>query len=203
MKVAIMQPYFFPYIGYFELIKNADVFVFLDNVQFNRRGWVHRNKLFNYQNQLDWLSLPIKKMPRDSTKIMDLKFRNESRETFVQNCRKFPKLNNILNLNREIIDLMLDFDKDVNDYLCETIKFSSGILGFSYNWYKASDLKIKKSEDAQNDIINIVNFFGAEKYLNLPGGKNLYSEKAFNSNGIELTFLEDEDRKHSILEKLI
>ena len=47
LKIAIMQPYFFPYIGYFNLINMTDIFVFLDNVQFNRRGWIHRNKLFN------------------------------------------------------------------------------------------------------------------------------------------------------------
>ena len=56
-----MQPYFFPYIGYFNLINMTDIFVFLDNVQFNRRGWIHRNKLFNFKDNLDWLTLPLKK----------------------------------------------------------------------------------------------------------------------------------------------
>ena len=56
-----MQPYFFPYIGYFNLINMTDIFVFLDNVQFNRRGWIHRNKLFNFEDNLDWLTLPLKK----------------------------------------------------------------------------------------------------------------------------------------------
>ena len=77
---------------------------------------------------------------------------------------------------------MLDFDKDVNDYLCETIKLSARILGFSCNWHKASDLKIKKSEDAQNDIINIVNFFGGENYLE----KNNFSDLAIPYNSREI-----------------
>ena len=56
-----MQPYFYPYYGYFNLINEVDKFVFLDDVQFNRRGWVHRNKLYNYDKKLSWLTLPLKK----------------------------------------------------------------------------------------------------------------------------------------------
>ena len=59
MKVAITQPYFFPYLGYFKLIESVDKFVFFDDVQYIRRGWVNRNKI-RVKNPL-WITVPVKK----------------------------------------------------------------------------------------------------------------------------------------------
>ena len=60
MKLAIMQPYFFPYIGYFQLIKSVDEFVIYDNIQYTKKGWINRNRIL--VNGTDYLiSLPLKK----------------------------------------------------------------------------------------------------------------------------------------------
>lgn len=70
MKIAVMQPYWHPYAGYFRLFAATDLFVFLDDIQFNRRGRVHR---FD-NNDRRWTTLPIKKTDRDTTRIMDLQW---------------------------------------------------------------------------------------------------------------------------------
>lgn len=70
MKIAIMQPYYYPYAGYFRLFASADLFVILDDVQFNRRGRVHRCEV----NKKWFATLPIKKTSRDETRIMDLEW---------------------------------------------------------------------------------------------------------------------------------
>lgn len=70
MKVAIMQPYYFPYAGYFRLFAATDLFVFLDDVQWNRRGRVHRREV----TKGIWDTLPIKKTDRDTTMIKDLRW---------------------------------------------------------------------------------------------------------------------------------
>src|SRR3979411_2469618 len=71
--VAIMQPYFIPYAGYFRLFAASDLFVIYDCVQFARRGWVHRNRLVDRGGTERWLTLPLQKAPRDVL-IRDLRF---------------------------------------------------------------------------------------------------------------------------------
>jgi hypothetical protein len=73
LTIAIMQPYFFPYAGYFRLLAASDLFVIYDCVQFPRRGWVHRNKLLDASGEARWLTLPLEKAPQ-SVLIQDLRF---------------------------------------------------------------------------------------------------------------------------------
>jgi len=78
MRLAINQPYWNPYAGWFRLFAASDRFVFLDDVQFNRRGYVHR-----YISENGWVTLPIKKTDRDATMIRDLEWRDNLHEPSV------------------------------------------------------------------------------------------------------------------------
>ena len=62
MKISIMQPYFFPYVGYYHLIAKTDKFIFLDNVQYIRHGWINRNRILHpvKQNGFKYINVPIK-----------------------------------------------------------------------------------------------------------------------------------------------
>ncbi len=60
MKLAIMQPYFFPYIGYFQLINTVDEFVVYDNIEFTKKGWINRNRIL-VNGKDEYITLPIKK----------------------------------------------------------------------------------------------------------------------------------------------
>ena len=71
--VAVMQPYFMPYAGYFRLFAAADLVAIFDCVQFPRRGWVHRNRLPSRKGEARWLTLPLQKV-RTSTQISKLRF---------------------------------------------------------------------------------------------------------------------------------
>jgi len=82
-----MQPYFFPYAGYFRLFAMTDIFLFLDDVQFPRTGWVHRNKFHTINSGIEWITLPLEKGDRNSTKITDLKYR-EPEEIIIQEYAK-------------------------------------------------------------------------------------------------------------------
>jgi hypothetical protein len=73
-----MQPYFLPYAGYFRLFALSDLFVVYDCVQFPRRGWLHRNRLQNINKKPRWLTLPLLKADRDTTRIMDLQFKENA-----------------------------------------------------------------------------------------------------------------------------
>src|SRR5436190_8297403 len=89
LTVAIMQPYFFPYAGYFRLFAASDLFVIYDCVQFPRRGWVHRNKLLDAAGNAEWLTLPLVPAPRDVL-IRDLQFPPDAAAEFARRLRRFP-----------------------------------------------------------------------------------------------------------------
>jgi hypothetical protein len=203
MKVAVMQPYFFPYQGYFNLINQVDRFVILDDVQFNRRGWVHRNKLYNFNNELSWLTLPLKKKPRDTTLIKDIEFVPNIYDEFKKQLCKFPKFKNIKNVNDLVLNTMLNFQKSPIEYLIENLSTVLKILRIQTIIIRASELNLVKEYDFQLNIINIVTKLGGNHYINLPGGKKLYDENKFNAYNLKLSFINEEERKHSILETLL
>lgn len=198
-----MQPYFFPYQGYFNLINQVDRFVILDDVQFNRRGWVHRNKLYNFNNELSWLTLPLKKKPRDTTLIKDIEFVPNIYHEFKKQLCKFPKFKNIKNVNDLVLNTMLNFQKPAIEYLIENLSTVLKILRIQTIITRASELNLVKEDDYQLNIINIVTKLGGSHYINLPGGKKLYDENKFNAYKLKLSFINEEERKHSILETLL
>ena len=89
--VAIMQPYFFPYAGYFRLFAAADQFVIYDCVQFPRRGWVHRNRLPDANGAPAWLTLPLEKASRNLT-ISELRFPSDAVSRFTVQIPRFLDL---------------------------------------------------------------------------------------------------------------
>src|SRR5215471_17433056 len=86
--IAVMQPYFIPYAGYFRLLAAADLFVIYDCVQFPRRGWVHRNRLVDRSGTLRWLTLPLQKAPQDVL-IRELRFAPDAGSLMAQRLRRF------------------------------------------------------------------------------------------------------------------
>src|ERR1700733_9542258 len=89
--VAVMQPYFFPYAGYFRLLAAAETFVIFDDVQFPRRGRVHRCEIPGAGGSLEWLTLPLARQSRD-TKIKDIAFAAGARDTFDRRLARLPWL---------------------------------------------------------------------------------------------------------------
>jgi hypothetical protein len=187
MKVAIMQPYFFPYAGYFRLFSEVDLFVVYDCVQFPRRGWVHRNRVL-FGTNLQWITLPLEKCTQ-STNICDLVFRKD-----VANWSDLTidKLKTIATPNRLINNFnwsLLQPKGTVVDYLIDTITWCGESLGASTNLVRSSSLGIDHAIKSQERIIEICRTVGATQYLNLSGGTSLYETTQFSRAGIDLSFL--------------
>ena len=87
--IAIMQPYFLPYAGYFRLFSASDLFVIYDCVQFPRRGWVHRNQFVDRSGVERWLTLPLEKS-RQNTLIRDLRFVPNANEVLSERLKSLP-----------------------------------------------------------------------------------------------------------------
>lgn len=204
MKVAIMQPYFMPYAGYFRLFAAADIFVALDCVQFPRRGWVHRNRFTDDKGEPQWLTVSLKKGDRDTTRICDLGFQDNAKIMLSEETRRFPALKHIAKTHGDLADLLFDLGNDPADYLTTTITKMAGILGFNRPVMRSSTLNIDPRFKAEQRIIEIARQVGATGYINAPGGKELYNEAAFKKAGLTLEFLPDYRGGFiSILERVI
>ena len=204
MKISIMQPYFFPYLNYFKLIEMSDIFIILNDVQFQRRGWVHRNKFVNRHNKNynDWLTLPLKKC-KISTNINNLCFDEKKIKNFVDKNKKFDFFYNKINAYPEIKKNIFKFELKPSEYLFKNIKIMNKILKIKTKLILSSDINVSNKINYEERIIKMVQFFKGDTYFNLPGGKKLYDKNIFKKNGIDLIFLENQkEKKISILDTL-
>lgn len=191
MRVAIMQPYFYPYAGYYRLFAAADVFVAYDCVQFPRRGWVHRNRLSNFNGEDQWLTLPLEKGDRDKTRICDLVFSQNAKAAMEEQMRRFPCFVDLAKKEPELAEILSDFSITPAQYLVRGLEWSTERLGLKRPIIMSSSLNIPEDLKGQDRIIEIVKRVNAKYYINAPGGVELYDEKAFEDEGLTLTFLPD------------
>ena len=181
-----MQPYFFPYAGYFRLFLEAEVFVILDCVQFPRRGWVHRNRFAKKTGSTDWLTLPILKSPQD-TLIKDLKFDSDSKLfDFMKNSKSFLFLEHLPNDVRQKI---LNFEIPVADLLELQLRYVLDELSIQTNIVRSSQLDLDPTLKNESKIIQINKQLGSTRYVNLSGGIDLYQPEKFELEGIKLDIL--------------
>lgn len=200
--IAIMQPYFVPYAGYFRLFQVADVFVAYDCVQFPRRGYVHRNKLTDWQGTSHYLTLPLAPAPR-KTRIDELRFRARAGTEMAQKMRRFPVLQRAPAAD-PLMAWLHDLDRPVADYLIDGLDHCAQRLGVARPVRRSSALGLPAELRGQERILAVAEAFGADAYVNAPGGRNLYDAKAFRTRGIKLGFLAPfEGGKASVLERLL
>lgn len=191
--VAIMQPYFFPYAGYFRLLTRSELFVIYDCVQFPRRGWVHRNKLKDQSGGEQWLTLPLIKQDRDVL-IKDLLFTENASRELSERLRPFPLPSPDVEWKDEVLRRVLATGTDVVDYLEEMLQLVAARLGRpAWNVCRSSSFDVPQTLRGQDRIIEIARRTGAKRYLNAPGGVELYEKEKFAEFGLELEFLPEYD----------
>lgn len=189
-----MQPYLFPYIGYFQLLHAVDVFVFYDDVNFINKGWINRNKLMiNGQEQL--FTIPLKgasqnKRVCDILVLKDKKWEAQLFKTLEQNYSKAPYYNEVSSLvksvfitpYRTIADLAIESVKQISNYLDIPTQFELSSMKYSET----------HGLDKADRLIAIAQQNGCERYINPSGGRELYKKPYFSEQGIELFFIENE-----------
>ena len=187
-SIAIMQPYFLPYAGYFRLIAQTDLFVIYDCVQFPRRGWVHRNKLVDTRGMEEWLTLPLKHAPQDSL-IADLAFADEAANELAERLRPFPVASRA-GAHGRLLERVRRVEGRPVDYIAGLLKAACDIMGLRWNVVYSSSLAVPAEIRGQARILAIAQRLGATRYLNAPGGRDLYDTRAFADAGLELEFLD-------------
>ncbi len=188
--VAIMQPYFFPYAGYFRLFDVADVVVLLDSVQFPRRGRVHRCEVGKPSGVPDWLTLPLIKQPQN-TLIRSLQFRMTARLEFDKAMSAYPWLQSPNTaLGAEVSTHLNQPLNDVDHFLRQGLMVTRDGLSLPAGILNASDIPVPPLLTGTARLIAIAKALGAKRYVNLSGGRNLYQAHDFERHGLELKFLE-------------
>lgn len=201
MRVAIMQPYWAPYGGYFRLLSQSDLFVVYDCVQFPRRGRVHRNTLVDRVGAPQWLTLPLEHAPFEA-KISDIHFGVFSGERIHAEMRRFAAFDDG-HLPADVVATVEAVGGPFVPYLVEVLEACCLHLGFKPKVTYSSELGIPEDVRGQDRILEICRRLGAKKYLNSPGGRELYDADTFADSGVELEFLPDwAGRMESVLQVL-
>lgn len=191
--IAIMQPYLFPHLAYFQLLQAADIFVFYDNVQYIRRGWINRNRILLH-GKPHYITFPVRKFSRDAT-IAEYFFADEiakAKKKVLMTLRhaysKSPYFKTIFHTLKGIID---HDETNVARFVEHTIQSFSNLFGNDVRLHRSSELDVDKSLKGQDRLIAIVKALGGQTYVNPIGGIDLYCPRDFASNGIELRFLKE------------
>ncbi len=194
MKVAIMQPYFFPYIGYFSLVKHVDRFVLLDDVQFIRHGWIERNRILKPSGGWQYISVPLIKHSQ-KVPIKDIRINNDTawgKKLIAQigHYRKAPYYYKVKSLLEKILERtfydITSLDRVCLENICGYLHIHTPIdlfseMGLSIPYPKAPD----------EWALNICREMGGvTEYRNLPRGTALFSEEKFLNAEIKLRFQE-------------
>ena len=187
--VAIMQPYFFPYAGYFRLLRVADLFVIYDCVQFPRRGRVHRTQVPAPGGGFEWLTLPLLHQPRDVL-IRDLAFAPDARRRFDARLARYNWLGTAQGAPADRLrDYLYGPLPSVIDYLEAGLRLCASLLGLDTPIMRASTLDVDPALRGQDRVIATVQAAGGRTFVNPPGGRALYQAEAFAPHGLALCFL--------------
>jgi len=187
-----MQPYLFPYIGYFQLIDAVDQFVIYDDVAFIKNGWINRNQYF-LNGQAKYFTLSLDKassfIPINQTFILEdenHKTKEKVQKTLMMAYSKAPFYKTVFGLIEEII---LNPDNNIATYNENSIRKVCAYLNIKTKIYVSSKINKDVALRAQDKVIDICKNLRASIYVNAIGGKSLYSHDIFNKNGMDLKFL--------------
>lgn len=191
MKIGIMQPYFIPYIGYFQLIKNVDKFVVYDKIEYSKGGWINRNRIL--KNRTDtYITLPLKKdsdykpVNERELSVSWTSERNKMLNQIKESYRKAPFFKNTFPIVEEMIwysdtNLFLFIENSIK-LCCKTLEIDTPVV-------KSSDVVFDSELKGESKVIAIASALSGTVYINPIGGTGLYSKENFSKHNIQLQFI--------------
>ena len=197
LKIGIMQPYFMPYIGYWQLMNAVDKYVIYDDVNYIKGGWINRNRILvngkvtYYNVQLDGAS-PNKLINQISidTNIGLLK---KKYRTLEMSYAKAKSYKTAIELMHDIIFYECD---NIVDYILNSFNVVNDYLGIDTELILSSAINKDNTKRGQDKVIEICKILDATEYYNAYGGINLYNKKDFEINGIELSFVKTKEYEY-------
>jgi len=194
MKLGIMQPYFFPYIGYWQLLNAVETYVVYDDVNFIKGGWINRNRILAHGNP-QYINV-ILDNPSSNKKINETRIKNDrfcydkTLKTLDLHYRKAPYYEPV----RAFLEPVLKYQTDnLAEYLFHSIQEVCSYLDISTQLILSSSLEKNNELRGKEKVLEICTRLGASDYYNAIGGKELYDAESFLSRGIRLQFLKTDD----------
>lgn len=189
MRLAIMQPYLLPYLGYFQLAASVDGFVIYDNIKYTKRGWINRNRLLT-NGSSSIFTLPLRKdsdylTVRDRA-IADTFDPSKLLNQFTGAYAKAPYFDETF----ELLERIFQFEeKNLFEFIQHSLLLTLKHLNVNAKVVVASKIAAAHSEPGQKKVLSICTAMKAKTYVNPVGGEHLYCERDFLSKGINLRFL--------------
>jgi WbqC-like protein len=189
MKVAIMQPYLLPYVGYFQLIAAVDLFIVYDNIEYTKKGWINRNRICRNGEAVTF-SLPLKSAS-DHLNVCERELAADfKREKLLNQIRgayqRAPHFANVFPLIERIVCFN---DSNLFRFLHHSICATCELLNIGTEIRISSSIAIDHSLRKQNKVIALCRAVGAATYVNASGGIDLYSREDFQRHGMDLKFI--------------
>jgi len=196
MKVAIMQPYIFPYLGYFQLINEVENFVVYDDVNFIKGGWIHRNRIL-VNNTDSLFTVPLSKLssfsPINETRINEKSFEDWKKKFLRSIELAYKKAPNFLEINSLIRRVLDNETLLISELAINSIKEVLSYLNISVNVYVSSNrFSDSKSMNRVDRIVSICNDLNSKVYINAIGGTDLYHKEEFKEKGLQLSFIKSQ-----------
>ena len=187
MTLAIMQPYLFPYIGYWQLIKAVDTFVIYDDVNYIKKGYINRNSIL-LAGKSQQFTLELKASSQNKL-INSIEVGNNHEKilkTIETAYRKAPYFDNIFSI---LNDILTQKEKNLAKFVGYSLEKISTYLGLETKFIYSTDTLKNNKLKAQDKILDICKKLNATNYVNAIGGKELYNKKNFQLENIKLHFL--------------
>ncbi|MBV8626131.1 MAG: WbqC family protein [Herbaspirillum sp.] len=190
MRLAIMQPYLFPYIGYWQLMRAADRFVIFDDVNYINRGWINRNRLL-INGEPTFITLPLRQASQNR-KICEIdiapaaEWQRKMLKMVEVTYRKAPHFAEVFPLVERILAFP---EQNLAAFLAHQLQALAGFMGLSVQFETSSRSYGNSELVAQERILDICRREQADVYVNAQGGKALYDPASFSAEGIELRFI--------------
>ena len=191
MKLGIMQPYFFPYLGYFELIQRTDHWVVFDTAQYIRHGWVNRNRILHPKSGCQYISVPIKHCPRETPiSQIEIADRQQLRPKILGQIEHYKKRAPFYQEATALVDQCLSGDEvflsrlnaSILAQVCRHLE-----IPFHCRVFSEMQLPLGPVAGPGDWALRISEALGADEYVNPPGGVDFFDPQKFAKSGIRLT----------------
>lgn len=191
MRLAVMQPYFFPYIGYFQLVQSVDTFVFFNDVNFIKKGWINRNSILHQHNAQPFV-IPLVKASQNKrineTAVSDFaSWRTDFLHTLEFNYRKAPYFKSAYELIHALLHSKEDFM--IDELAAKSVIAVAAYIGLKTKFLFSSDFTYSGT-GGQEKILDICRQLNASVYINPRNGAHQYNREVFADAGVELLFLQ-------------
>ncbi|MCM1387768.1 MAG: WbqC family protein, partial [Bacillus sp. (in: Bacteria)] len=197
MKAGIMQPYFMPYIGYWQLMNAVDIYVIYDDVNFIKGGWINRNRILN-GNNVQYINVPVSgASPFKSINQIEVRqdkiYIEKNKKTIWNAYHKRPYFETVYPLVKDILECEYI---NLAQYLEYSIKKVCKYLNINTKLLISSQIEKDNSLKGEAKVIDICKQVDADIYYNAIGGRKLYDFSHFEENHIKLFFLQSEEIKY-------